>query len=51
MAAFRVAAGRVGGVASVACGGLVDALGAVVGAHGKAVIEKNFLCTLNCLHW
>jgi hypothetical protein len=36
MAAFRVAAGRVGDVAAVACGGLVDAVGAVVGAHGLA---------------
>jgi hypothetical protein len=33
MAALRVAAGRVGGVAAVARGGLV---GAVVGAHGLA---------------
>lgn len=36
MAAFRVAAGRVGGVAAVACGGLANAVGAVVGAHGLA---------------
>ena len=36
MAAFRVAAGRVGGVAALARGGLVDAVGAVVGAHGLA---------------
>jgi exosortase/archaeosortase family protein len=36
MAAFRVAAGRFGGVAAVACGGLADAVGAVVGAHGLA---------------
>lgn len=34
MAAFRVAAGRVGDVAAVARSGLVGALGAVVGAHG-----------------
>ena len=36
MAAFRLAAGRVGDVAAVARGGLVDAVGAVVGAHGLA---------------
>ena len=36
MAAFRVAAGRVGEVAAVARGGLVHAVGAVVGAHGLA---------------
>lgn len=36
MAALRVAAGRVGDVAAVARGGLVDAVGAVVGAHGLA---------------
>ena len=36
MAAFRVAAGRVGDVAAVAHGGLVGAVGAVVGAHGLA---------------
>ena len=36
MAAFRVAAGRVGDVAAVARSGLVDAVGAVVGAHGMA---------------
>ena len=36
MAALRVAAGGVGGVAAVACGGLADAVGAVVGAHGLA---------------
>jgi len=34
--AFHVAAGRVGGVAAVVCGGLVGAVGAVVGAHGLA---------------
>ena len=51
MAAPRLAAGRIGDVAAVACGGLADATGAVVGAHGKAVIEKIFLDTLNCLHW
>jgi hypothetical protein len=37
MAAFRVAAGRVGGVAAVARGGLVDAVGVVVGAHGPGL--------------
>jgi len=36
MAAFRVAAGRVCGVAAVACGGLANAVGAVAGAHGLA---------------
>ena len=36
MEAFRVAAGCVGDVAAVARGGLVDAVGAVVGAHGLA---------------
>ena len=36
MAALRVAAGRVGGVAAVARGGLVDAVGAVVGTHSLA---------------
>ena len=36
MAAFRVAAGRVGDVAAVARGELADAVGAVVGAHGMA---------------
>ena len=36
MAALRVAAGRVGDVAAVARGGLVGAVGAVVGAHGLA---------------
>jgi len=39
MAALRVAAGRVGDVAAVARGGLVDAVGAVVGAHGLAQPE------------
>ena len=36
MAALRVAAGRVGDVAAVACGGLANAVGTVVGAHGLA---------------
>ena len=36
MAAVCVAAGRVGGVAAVARGGLVDTVGAVVGTHGLA---------------
>lgn len=39
MAALRVAAGRVCSDAALACGGLADAVGAVVGAHGLAQPE------------
>ncbi len=44
MAALSVAAGRFGEVAAVARGGLVDAVGAVVGAHGLAQPEMVGLC-------
>ena len=36
MAALRVAAGRIGDIAAVACGGLADAAGAIAGASGLA---------------